>query len=362
MSDLQTYWLGFHLVTGIGPIRLRRLLEHFGGDIECAWRAAPGALAAAGLETRLIERLMTARAELDLEALVHQVRARGARLVTWADPDYPPALLRIDWPPPVLFVRGAIVADDERAIAIVGTRRPSLYGRDVATLFARTLAERGFTIVSGLARGIDAAAHRAALEAGGRTLAVLGCGIDTVYPPEHRDLANIVERSGAVLSDYAPGVPPDAANFPPRNRIISGLSLGVIVIEAAEESGALITTRFANDQGREVFAVPGQIHTKNSRGPHRLIQQGAKLVIDVDDILTELRFETTRSADVVQPSLFLDASEARVIEALADGPLLPDELAQRLDLSPGQLSAQLTLLELRGLARLEGGRVVATRG
>ena len=163
------------------------------------------------------------------------------------------------------------------------------------------------------------------------------------------------------MSDYAPGVPPDAANFPPRNRIISGLSLGVIVIEAAEESGALITTRFANDQGREVFAVPGQIHTKNSRGPHRLIQQGAKLVIDVDDILTELRFETARSLDVVQPSLFLDAIEARVVEALADGPLLPDELALRLDLSPGQLSAQLTLLELRGLARLEGGRVVATR-
>lgn len=361
MTDLQPYWLGFHLVTGIGPIRLRRLLDHFGGDIERAWRAAPDALAAAGLETRLIGRLLTARAELDLEALVRKVWASGARLVTWADADYPPALLRIDWPPPVLFARGDFVDDDERSIAIVGTRRPSLYGRDVAATFARTLAERGFTVVSGLARGIDAVAHRAALEAGGRTLAVLGCGIDTVYPPEHNDLADKIERSGVVMSDYAPGVPPDAANVPPRNRIISGLSLGVIVIEAAEESGALITTRFANDQGREVFAVPGQIHTKNSRGPHRLIQQGAKLVIDVDDILTELRFETARSLDVVQPSLFLDAIEARVVEALADGPLLPDELALRLDLSPGQLSAQLTLLELRGLARLEGGRVVATR-
>ena len=361
MSDLQAYWLGFHLVTGIGPIRLRRLLEHF-GDIERAWHAAPGALAAAGLEARLIVRLLTARAELDLDALVRQVEACGARLLTWADPEYPPALLRIDWPPPVLFVRGAFANDDERAIAIVGTRRPSLYGRDVAAMFARTLAERGFTIVSGLARGIDAAAHRAALEAGGRTLAVLGCGIDTVYPPEHRDLARAIERSGAVMSDYAPGVPPDAANFPPRNRIISGLSLGVIVVEAAEESGALITTRFANDQGREVFAVPGQIQAKNSRGPHRLIQQGAKLVIDVDDILTELRFETTRSKEVVQPSLFLDATEARVVDALAEGPLLPDDLAHRLDLSPGQLSAQLTLLELRGLLRLEGGRVVSTRG
>ncbi len=362
MTATQPYWLGFHLVTGIGPTRLRRLLEHFGGDIERAWRAAPSALAAGGLETRLIERLVTARAELDLEALVRQVWASGARLVTWADPDYPPALMRIDWPPPVLFVRGDLVAADERAIAIVGTRRPSLYGRDVATTFARALAERGFTIVSGLARGIDAAAHRAALEAGGRTLAVLGCGIDTVYPPEHRDLANAIEHVGAVMSDYAPGVPPDAANFPPRNRIISGLSLGVIVVEAAEESGALITTRFANDQGREVFAVPGQIQTKNSRGPHRLIQQGAKLVIDVDDVLTELRFETTQPMDAVQPSLFLDATEARVIEELADGPLLPDELAHRLDLSPGQLSAQLTLLELRSLVRLEGGRVVSTRG
>ncbi len=361
MTDRQLYWLGFHLVTGIGPTRLRRLLDSFGGDIERAWRAAPGALAAGGLEPRLIARLLTARCELDLEALLRQVWACGARLVTWDDADYPPSLLRIDWPPPVLFMRGDLVVDDERSIAIVGTRRPSLYGRDVAVELTTALVERGFTIVSGLARGIDAAAHRAALEAGGRTLAVLGCGIDTIYPPEHRDLAGAIERSGAVMSDYAPGVPPDAANFPPRNRIISGLAMGVVVVEAAEESGALITTRFANDQGREVFAVPGQIHAKNSRGPHRLIQQGARLILDVDDILTELRFETSHPAGAIQPTLFLDEMETRVIEALAGGPLLPDELAHRLDLSPAQLSAQLTLLELRGLARLEGGRVVAGR-
>ncbi|MBL8998951.1 MAG: DNA-protecting protein DprA, partial [Gemmatimonadetes bacterium] len=265
------------MVTGIGPTRLRRLLAYFGGDVERAWRAPTAGLAAAGLEPRLIDRLVAARAELDLSAVLRQVADCGARLVTWDDPDYPPALLKIDWPPPVLFVRGDLSADDERAVAIVGTRRPSLYGRDVAARFARELAGRGLTVVSGLARGIDAVAHRAALEAGGRTLAVLGCGIDSIYPAEHRDLAGAITASGAVLSDYAPTVPPDAANFPPRNRIISGLSLGVIVVEAAEESGALITTRFANDQGREVFAVPGQIFTKGSRGPHRLIQQGAKL-------------------------------------------------------------------------------------
>lgn len=354
MTDARPYWLGFHLVTGIGPTRLRRLLEFFGGDVERAWRAPSGALRAAGLEPRLIERLTAARAELDLVAVLRQVEACGARLVTWADPDYPQQLLRIDWPPPVLFVRGAFALVDDRAIAIVGTRRPSLYGRDVAARFARELAERGLTVVSGLARGVDAAAHRAALEAGGRTLAVLGCGIDTVYPPEHRDLADAIARGGAVLGDYAPGVPPDAANFPPRNRIISGLALGVIVVEAAEESGALITTRFANDQGREVFAVPGQIHAKGSRGPHRLIQQGAKLVMDIDDVLAELLFDVPV---VAQPSLFLDPTEARIVDALVDGPLLPDELARRLELAPGQLSAQLTLLELRGLARLEGGRV-----
>lgn len=360
MTTAHAYWLGFHLVTGIGPTRLRRLLAHFGGDVERAWRAPVGALAAAGLEPRLIERLVTARAELDLAVVLEQVADCGAHLLTWDDVGYPPALLRIDWPPPVLFVRGELTEADERAIAIVGTRRPSLYGRDVAAQFARELAARGFTVVSGLARGIDAAAHRAALEAGGRTIGVLGCGIDSTYPPEHRDLAAAIADAGAVLSDYAPGVPPDAANFPPRNRIISGLALGVIVVEAAEESGALITTRFANDQGREVFAVPGQIHAKGSRGPHRLIQQGAKLVIDIDDVLAELRFETASPA-ALQPTLLLDPNEARVLEALADGPLLPDALAQRLDLSPSQLSAQLTLLELRGLARLEGGRVYATR-
>ncbi len=360
MSDPKLYWLGFHLVTGIGPTRLRRLLAHFGGDVERAWRAPTAGLAAAGLEPRLIDRLVAARAELDLPAVLRQVADCGARLVTWDDPHYPPALLKIDWPPPVLFVRGDLSDGDERAVAIVGTRRPSLYGRDVAARFARELAGRGLTVVSGLARGIDAVAHRAALEAGGRTLAVLGCGIDTIYPAEHRDLAGAITGSGAVLSDYAPTVPPDAANFPPRNRIISGLSLGVIVVEAAEESGALITTRFANDQGREVFAVPGQIFTKGSRGPHRLIQQGAKLVMDVDDVLTELRFEVDTNP-ALQPTLLLDPHESRVLEALSDGPLLPDGLAHQLDLAPGQLSAQLTLLELRGLVRLEGGRVYRAR-
>ncbi|HRF47697.1 MAG TPA: DNA-processing protein DprA [Anaerolineales bacterium] len=358
MNDTRQFWLGFHLVSGIGPTRLRRLLEHFGGEIERAWRAPVGELQRAGLEPRLVDRLTIARAELDLPRLLERVAACGARLITWDDPEYPASLLAIDWPPPVLFVRGGFAPDDARSVAIVGTRRPSGYGRDVAAQLAQGLAERGLTIVSGLARGIDAVVHRSALAAGGRTVAVLGCGIDTVYPPEHDALAESIVAAGAVISDYAPGVPPDAANFPPRNRIISGLSLGVVVVEAAEESGALITTRFANDQGREVFAVPGQIQAKNSRGPHRLIQQGAKLILDVDDILTELRFETA-AATALQPMLFLDPVEARVLEALGSGPLHPDELMHQLDLTPSQMSAQLTLLELRGLVRLEGGRVSA---
>src|SRR5512136_339040 len=286
MNDLR-YWIGFNRVMGIGPAKLRALLDHF-GDLETAWRANSTDLREAGLDRRALEYLLAARASLDLEAEVARVARVGAKADTWDDPDYPPLLKSIAAAPPLLYVKGGFATADQWAVAIVGTRRATAYGREVARTLATDLARSGVTIVSGLARGIDAAAHQAALDAGGRTIAVLGHGIDFVYPPEHRQLAGHIIERGALVSDYAIGTAPDGKNFPPRNRIISGLSLGVLVVEGDESSGARITADFALEHGRDVFAVPGNILQRSSRLPNKLIQQGATPVLAASDILEQL--------------------------------------------------------------------------
>jgi DNA processing protein len=286
MSNLR-YWVGFNIVRGVGPTRLRALLDHF-GDIERAWHAPSGELRRAGLDRRSLENLLAGRAALDLDHEVEKVAAAGAQVLTWESPTYPSLLLEIPAPPPVLYVKGTLTEEDGWAVAIVGTRRASAYGKEVARRLARTLARSGITIVSGLARGIDAEAHQAALEAGGRTIAVLGCGIDRAYPPEHRKLASEIVESGALVSDYSLGTEPEGKNFPPRNRIISGLSLGVLIPEAGMGSGALITADYAAEQGRDVFAVPGSILMHGSGGTNALIQDGAKVVLGPEDILEEL--------------------------------------------------------------------------
>jgi DNA processing protein len=225
MTDPRQFWVGFNMVKGIGAVRFQGLLSAF-GSAEAAWKASPDALRSAGLSQRVVENLLALRSQVNLEQVWQQMQARGITLLTWEDETYPRRLKEIDQPPPVLYVRGALMPEDEWAVAIVGTRRVTSYGRQIAEELGACLARHGVAVVSGLARGVDAIAHQAALDAGGRTIAVLGSGVDRIYPPEHRRLAEQITQQGAVISDYAPGTGPDAANFPPRNRIISGLSDG----------------------------------------------------------------------------------------------------------------------------------------
>jgi DNA processing protein len=354
LSDLKRYWIGFNLVKGIGSARLRALLDTF-GDVETAWRAREEDLRAAGLSARIIENLVQLRADLDLELVWQRVQAQTSRVLTWEDPDYPRRLMEIDQPPPVLYTLGELLDVDEWAIAVVGSRRITSYGRQVTEEIAASLARNGITVVSGLARGVDAVAHQAALRAGGRTLAVLGSGVDRIYPPEHRQLAEQIITQGAILSDYPLGTPPDATNFPPRNRIIAGLARATVVVEAGERSGALITAAFAAEQGREVFAVPGSIFAQQSKGPNRLILDGARPLLDVKDLLEVLDMVSIgdfRQARTVLPA---DAVEAQLYSILGREPMHVDEIRSRANLPIEKVSAALTLMELKGMIRQVGG-------
>jgi DNA processing protein len=353
-GDTRGYWLGFSLVKGIGPARVRALLDAF-GDVEAAWNASREDLRSVGLNATLIDALIDARVHLDLHAELDRVDQAGFTLLTWEDPKYPERLLEIDAPPPALFVWGATEYEDRWAAAIVGTRKPTGYGTDVAHEVATTLARNGVTIVSGLARGVDSVAHRAAVEAGGRTLAVLGSGVDYIYPREHRRLAEKIAENGAVLSDYPLGTRPEPGNFPPRNRIISGLALVVVIVEAGESSGALITAEFAADQGREVFAVPGSIYSHASRGTNRLIQSGARPLLSADEVLEALNLDVLARQETVSEALPEDETERQLLQALAGEPLHVDELGVRCGLPVAQVSASLAMLELKGRVRQVGG-------
>lgn len=352
--DDKRYWVGFTLIKGIGAVRLQALIHHF-GDLETAWKANPAELAEAGLGAKLVERVVQARENVNLEKISEQIARQGIQILTWNDEAYPARLREIDQPPPVLYLRGEYLPDDVFAVAIVGTRRITPYGRQVTEEIASFLAANGITVVSGLARGVDAVAHTAALKAGGRTIGVLGSGVDRIYPPEHRALAEQMMERGAVVSDYAPGTPPDASNFPPRNRIISGLSLAVVVIEAGETSGALITAEFAAEQGREVFAVPGSILAPQSKGTNKLIQNGAQPLLTASDLMQALnltRMGEHKAARKVLPS---DEVEAKLLAALGEQPVHVDELGNQTGLPIEKVSATLTLMELKGMVRQVGG-------
>ncbi|NLX11646.1 MAG: DNA-protecting protein DprA [Chloroflexi bacterium] len=354
--NARKYWLGFNVIKGIGPVRLRALRQHF-GSLEAAWNAPEADLLTAGLNRSVLQNMLQARHSVNLDRLVTQVEQAGAEFVTLDDSGYPPLLAELPDAPPVLYYKGTFADADQWAVAFVGTRRASTYGRDMTYDLVMPLVQAGITIVSGLARGIDAAAHQAALEAGGRTLAVLGCGIDQVYPPEHRQLAAAIVEQGALISEFPPGTPPDGRNFPVRNRTISGLSLGVVVVEAPQSSGALLTADLAAEQGRDVFAVPGNVTAKTSQGVNRLIQAGAKLVIDANDILDELNLtrSTVETRTQVRRIAPADAAEAALLALLTDEPLHIDELCQQADLPITQVSSALALMELKGMVRrLEG--------
>jgi len=281
-------------------------------------------------------------------------------VLTLQDAAYPAALRTIADPPQRLYVRGTLQEADHRAVAVVGARRASAYGLAVAEWLGQELARSGVTVISGLARGIDAAAHRGALQGGGRTIAVLGCGVDIVYPPEHARLTVQIIEAGAVVSEFPPGTPPLRHQFPRRNRLISGLSLGVVVVEGRADSGALITADCALEQGREVFAVPGGVFAETSALPHRLLQQGAKLLTTVEDILEELRLPKPPTSAAAS-AIALEGTEAAVYAQLSLDPQHMDVLALRCRLPVAEVARVLLGLELRGLVRaLPGQRYVRT--
>jgi DNA processing protein len=292
---------------------------------------------------------------LDLEAEVERLDRAGVRVLTWDDPDYPPNLRQVYNAPPVLYVRGCLDKRDEWAVAVVGTRRASVYGKEAARMVGTGLAQAGVTVISGLARGIDTVAHRVCLDAGGRTVAVLGCGVDVIYPAQNARLAAEIVERGALVSEYALGTRPDARNFPPRNRIISGLALGTVVVEADLGSGALITAGFAAEQGREVFAVPGNIFARGSRGTNDLIQQGAKMVCGVADILEELNLTMVSEQAQVRAVIPENETEAVLLQHLSAEPVHVDALGRAVKLPIAQVSSALALMELKGMVRQVGG-------
>ncbi len=352
--DEKKYWVGFNLIKGIGAVRMQSLAAYF-GDLESAWNADPASLAQAGLGEKLIERVTTARKNIHLEQVWEKIESQGIKIVTWQDGDYPSRLREIDQPPPVIYMRGEYLPDDLFAVAIVGTRKATPYGRQVTEELSAFLASNGITVVSGLARGVDAIAHQVSLKNNGRTIAILGTGVDKIYPPEHKALAEQIIERGALISDYAPGTPPDASNFPPRNRIISGLSLAVVVVEAGETSGALITAGFAAEQGREVFAVPNNIYAPQSKGANKLIQNGALPLLSVNDLMQALDINRIGGHKTARKLLPADETEAKLLSVLGAEPKHVDEIRNQAGLPIEKVSATLALMELKGMVRQLGG-------
>lgn len=354
-------FLRLAMISGVGPRLRQALLECFGTPGEVL-RAAPSRLRdVLGVGPTLSRRIAAAQEEIDAEQVIAECRQHGIAIVTERHGSYPRALREVADPPGVLFIRGQIEPRDALAVAIVGTRHATHYGIAQAERLADGLARAGLTVVSGLARGIDAAAHRACLAAGGRTLAVLASGVMNIYPPEHDALADQVAGGGAVLSEAPPLAEPLAGMFPQRNRIISGLSLGVLVIEAGQRSGALITARHAMEQGRDVFALPGRVDNRMAEGCHRLIRDGAMLVQSVDDILEGLGHlvEAAPRADgqmTHHPAeVLLNEVEQRILAAFQKEPTSIDQVVATTGLPVSQVLSTLSVLEMRRLVRRISG-------
>ncbi len=355
----QIPWLALRAIPGVGLVLFQRLVAAF-GDPAAVFQAPEVELRAVkGVTPAIAHAIRNFRDWDRQEAELVALQARGVRLVTADDPGFPAPLLEISYPPPYLFVKGEARLGAGPAVALVGTRQASHYGLRMSRRLARELAQAGVTVVSGLARGIDTAAHMGALEAGGPTLAVLGCGLDVVYPPENQELYRKIPTAGALLSEFPLGTPPEARNFPIRNRLISGLAQAVVVVEAAAKSGTYLTVQYALEQGREVMAVPGPADSPTSQGPHRLIQEGAKLVREVGDILAELSGGEGGAGVASRPAGPISSPPAPRWPRV-DDPLLPllgaeplqlEELVSRSRLPAAEVLSRLTLLELQGLIR-----------
>ncbi|OQA27910.1 MAG: hypothetical protein BWY58_00677 [Chloroflexi bacterium ADurb.Bin344] len=353
MPDQLAYWVAFNHIKGFGSVRFQLLLNYF-SSLEAAWNATPIELAAAGVHERQIKAILDFREKNSPEDLLNKIQRSGISVVTRMDDNYPALLKLIATPPPVLYFKGTLPGQDKNCIAIVGTRRMTAYGSEMAREISAFLASRGVVIVSGLARGIDSVAHQAALNCGGETVAVLGSGVDVIYPPEHRLLAKNITESGALISDYPPGTAPERTNFPPRNRIISGMCSACIIIEAGEKSGSLITARFAAEQGREVFVLPGNLNAPQSIGTNRLIRDGARPLLQKEELL-----EFIESYESVNPVAlnkkiqisFEDPLEQKILDLIDVEALHVDEISRRLGLTAGKASSILTMLELKGFVQ-----------
>lgn len=353
MDDVK-YWVALSHVSLLGTVRFRRLEAHF-GDLSRAWEASPGELKAAGIEDGPAREMVAARDTISPDAEMEKLERASVRPITWSQSEYPWRLKEIPDPPPVLYVKGAFQPEDERAVAVVGTRGPTTYGREAAGVLSAELARNGITIVSGLARGIDGIAHRAALDNGGRTIAVVANGLDIVYPSEHAGLSRRAEEQGAVVSEYPLGVRPNPRSFPRRNRLISGLSLGTLVIEASETSGAIWTVQHALEQDREVFCVPGSIFSPASRFTNRMIQEGAKLVSSYQDVLEELNLNVVAQQYELPIEVGTDNSdEAKLLELLDEQPLHIDDIGRSASLPIAAVSSILSMLELKGKVKQVG--------
>jgi len=362
-------WFQLKSVPGVGNLLFKRLIERFGTPSAALSATRAALLAVEGVGEHLAQAIRhSARpAAAAAAAEIERALRLGCRLVTLTDPDFPPLLREIPDPPPFLYVHGDL-AGCPRPIAVVGSRNATAYGVETTHRICKDLAGLGFTVVSGMALGIDAAAHEGALSGQGRTVAVLGSGLDNIYPPQHRRLAERIAAGGAVISEFPLQAGPEAHHFPVRNRIISGMSLGTVVVEATKNSGSLITARLAAEQNREVFAVPGSIQSFKSMGTHTLIKQGAKLVENVQDIVAELghflqddappRRENASGA----PRHRLTAREAAVAAALTAYPVHIDDLVRRLEMEPGNLSGILLQLELKGIVTQLPGKLFVAAG
>lgn len=356
MMDNIAYLLALHSIDGLGPIRLKAILDYF-KDPKLAWEASSSELLKIGIPRPTVDLLVETRKKLDPQNYMESIKSADIKWMTIFDEGYPKLLKQIYDPPIVLYYKGEILPQDEKAIAVVGTRKMTGYGKVVTDQFTQGLVAAGLTIVSGLARGVDAQAHKSAIDALGRTLAVLGGGLSQIYPPENRQLAqNIVEGHGALISEFPPDYPSMPGNFPARNRIISGLSLAVLVTEAAEDSGSLITARLALEQGREVFAIPGPITSSLSKGPIDLIKEGARVVSEPLEIMDELGIDKVKSEKGKVKSLEdLSDEEKRVLEILGNESLHIDDICRNLKLSASEVSAALLKMEIRGMVQNLGG-------
>ena len=357
LIDLQ-YWLALATVPNVGIKRFLSLVRHFGTP-QAVLNASIKDLERVEEIGEITSRSIKGRVDWqEAEKQVQMFEKSRTRWISFDQPDYPARLLQISDPPPFIFYRGQFSESDNRAIAIVGSRSATNYGKIITEKITAGLVSRGITVISGMAAGIDSYAHRAALDQGGRTMAVVGTGLDIIYPSQNRGLCQGIESNGAVISEFFFGTKPEPENFPRRNRIISGLSLGVVIVEASAQSGALLTAQLALDQGREVFAVPGNLGNKTSEGTNNLIKQGAKLVTTPEDILEELRLEQTASrVKKVQALPQLSADEEKIFSTLSAEPIHVDLLSQKVSLTTPQTLSSLLNLELKGLARQLAGKL-----